>query len=184
MQMDLSLESVFASRKTQDAKKPGQMAPGTFQVSAKIDEESRKDNRLALSFLLTLNDPKSMATYEFRGTCAVTGNPADFDSMMEAGKGADSRLPSILDAIYQRLYPSVFMLAGLTASPYPQSTTVSAESVKGNSAEHEEAEPVVEVKEEEKPVEQKPAEETKPAEIKSSPRAGSRGASPVLQQGP
>lgn len=182
-QMDMSLESVFASRKAQDDKMPGQMTPGAFQVSAKIDEESRKDNRLAISFLLTLNDPKSMATYEFRGTCMVTGNPADFDSMMEIGRGADARLPRILDAIYQRLYPSVFILAGLTSSPYPQSTTVSAESsVAGHATNYEESDPVVVVAEdkpEEKSVEQKPAEEEKQAEVKPTPRAGSHGGSPV-----
>ncbi|NWG37682.1 hypothetical protein [Nitrososphaera sp.] len=135
--MEVSLESVFASRKAQD-KNAGPVAPGAFQVSAKIDEESRKDNRLVLSFLLTLSEPKSLVTYEFRGTCAVTGSPADFDGMMEVAKGGESRLPRILDAIYQRVYPAVFMLAGLTSSSYPQSTTLGAESVKGLAAEQEE----------------------------------------------
>lgn len=135
--MDITLESVFASKKMHD-KMAGPVTPGTFQVSAKIDEESRKDNRLALSFLLTLSEPKTLVTYEFRGSCVVIGNPADFDEMMEAAKGADSRLPKILDAIYQRVYPAVFMLAGLTSSSYPQSTTLAAESVRGSAMEHEE----------------------------------------------
>lgn len=141
--MEISLESAFASRKIHD-KNAGHVAPGAFQVSAKIDEESRKDNRLELSFLLTLSEPKTLVTYEFRGSCVVIGSPNDFDGMMEATKGGESRLPKILDAIYQRVYPAVFMLAGLTSSSYPQSTTLAAESVTGFAAEHE-GEPVAKI---------------------------------------
>lgn len=118
MQVEVALESVFAAKKGRDRS----LAPGAFQVSAKIDEEARKDNRLDLSFLITLSDPKSMATYEFRGFCGVTGNPAGFDHLMGSPDG--SRLPRILDVIYQKLYPSVFMLAGMTSSPYPQSVAL------------------------------------------------------------
>lgn len=142
--MEITLESVFASRKIQNSKNANPVAPGVFQVSAKIDEESRKDNKLVLSFLMTLSEPKTLVTYEFRGSCVVTGSPDDFDGMMEAEKGGESRLPRILDAIYQRVYPAVFMLAGLTSSSYPQSTTLAAESVTGYAAEHEE-EPVAKV---------------------------------------
>jgi hypothetical protein len=105
------------------------MYPSNFQVHAKIDEESRKDNQLVASFLLTLNDVKGMVTYEFRGTCSISGSSADFESVMEANKNAGSRVPRILDVIYQKLYPSVFMLAGMTASSYPQSIAVLTEMV-------------------------------------------------------
>lgn len=121
-QVEVALESVFATKKGREKT----VTPGTFQVSAKIDEESRKDNRLDMSFLLTLADQKSMVTYEFRGTCAVTGSPPSFDYLMESRDGS-SRLPRILDVIYQRIYPSVFLLAGMTSSPYPQSTILGAE---------------------------------------------------------
>lgn len=135
--MEITLESVFASRKIQNSRNAEPVGPGVFQVSAKIDEESRKDNKLVLSFLMTLSEPKTLVTYEFRGSCVVTGSPNDFDGMMEATKGGESRLPRILDAIYQRVYPAVFMLAGLTSSSYPQSTTLAAESITGYASEHE-----------------------------------------------
>ena len=105
------------------------MYPSNFQVHAKIDEESRKDNQLVASFLLTLNDVKGMVTYEFRGICSISGTSADFESVMEANKNAGSRVPRILDVIYQKLYPSVFMLAGMTASSYPQSIAVLTEMI-------------------------------------------------------
>jgi hypothetical protein len=123
VQVDVALESAFATKKGREKL----LAPSTFQVTAKIDEESRKDNRLDLSFLLTLSDPKNMVTYEFRGSCNITGNPASFDHMM--GAQAGSRLPRILDVIYQKVYPSVFMLAGMTSAPYPQLTVLAQELV-------------------------------------------------------
>jgi hypothetical protein len=103
------------------------MLPSNFQVYAKIDEETRKDNQLVASFLVTLNDVRGSVTYEFRGTSNVTGSAADFESIMGAQK--DSRVPKILDTIYQRLYPVIFMLAGMTTSSYPQSVALMTEMV-------------------------------------------------------
>lgn len=134
------------------------MLPSNFQVYAKIDEESRKDSHLAASFLLTLNDGRGSVTYEFRGVCNITGSSADFESIMEANK--DSRIPKILDMIYQRLYPVVFMLAGMTTSSYPQSIALLTEMVSSEPIQvHQEAEALP--KPEEKPaVAEKPAAES------------------------
>jgi len=131
-EVEVSLNSVFASRKhsfskDDKASQTSAMFPSNFQVSAKIDEESRKDNRLLASFLFTLNDSRGMVTYEFRGFCSITGSSADFESVMEAHK--DARVPKILDIIYQRLYPIVFMLAGMTTSTYPQSVALITEMI-------------------------------------------------------
>jgi hypothetical protein len=119
--VDVTLNSVFASRKrnpeNEKSSQPS-MLPSTFQVFTKIDEESRKDNKLVISFLLTLNDTKGLVTYEFRGICNVSGTSADFESVMETNK--NSRVPKILDILYQKLYPAMFMLAGMTTSSYPQ----------------------------------------------------------------
>ena len=132
-QVEVSLNSVFASRKRgsneEDKSIQSAMLPGNFQVYAKIDEESRKDNHLVTSFLLTLNDAKSSVTYEFRGLCSITGSSADFEAVMEPNKNTGSRVPKILDIVYQRLYPVVFMLAGMTSSSYPQSIAVLTEMV-------------------------------------------------------
>lgn len=136
------------------------MLPSNFQVYAKIDEESRKDNHLTTSFLLTLNDARGSVTYEFRGVCSMAGSAADFESIMGANK--DSRVPRILDIIYQRLYPVVFMLAGMTTSSYPQSIALLTEMVSSEPIKvHQEAEAVP--KPEEKPkIAEKPVVEAKP----------------------
>ena len=54
------------------------------------------------------------------GSFFITG------SFFIVGTRKGSRLPQVLDVIYQRLYPSVFVLAGMTSSSYPQSTTLAA----------------------------------------------------------
>jgi hypothetical protein len=123
--VDVTLHSVFASRKrnAEDEKTaPPTMSPSHFQVYTKIDEETRKDNKLVISFLITLNDTKGQVTYEFRGTSTITGTAADFESIMETSK--NSRVPKILDVLYQKLYPAMFMLAGMTSSSFPQSVAL------------------------------------------------------------
>ncbi len=152
-QIDISLHSIFASRKRNPAEEDrlvhgAAMLPSNFQVYAKIDEESKKDNHLVASFLLTLNDAKGSVTYEFRGYCGIVGSSADFESIMEAHK--DARVPKILDIIYQRLYPVIFMLAGMTMSSYPQSIAILTEMVSNEPIQvHQEAEALP--KREEKP---------------------------------
>ncbi|MGI0037343.1 MAG: hypothetical protein ACRD99_03190 [Nitrososphaera sp.] len=126
----MTLNSVFASRKRNaEDEKSGQptMGPSHFQVYTKIDEEARKDNKLTISFLLTLNDTRGVVTYEFRGICIVTGTAADFESIMETSK--NSRVPKILDVLYQKLYPAMFMLAGMTSSSFPQSVALLTDMV-------------------------------------------------------
>jgi hypothetical protein len=167
----VSLYSIFASRKRSPAEEEKQvtaMLPSNFQVYAKIDEESRKDNRLVASFLLTLNDGRGSVTYEFRGVCNMTGSSADFESIMEANK--DSRVPKVLDIIYQRLYPVVFMLAGMTTSSYPQSIALLTEMVSSEPIQvHQEAEALP--KPEEKPkIAEKPAVPAKPM-VEAKPMA-------------
>jgi hypothetical protein len=123
--IDVAVESAFVAKRGAGGTGPSRsVVPSTFQVSAKIDEELRKDDMLLVTFLMTLNDQKNAVTYEFRGTCIMEGSASDFDAMMGTKKG--SRLPQVLEVIYQRLYPSVFVLAGMTSSSYPQSTTLAA----------------------------------------------------------
>ena len=126
----MTLNSVFATRKRNlEDEKSGQptMGPSHFQVYTKLDEETRKDNELTISFLLTLNDTRGVVTYEFRGICVITGTAADFESIMETSK--NSRVPKILDVLYQKLYPAMFMLAGMTSSSFPQSVALLTDMV-------------------------------------------------------
>jgi hypothetical protein len=183
-QIEVSLHSIFASRKRNPAEDEKQVQgsaiiPGNFQVYAKIDEESRKDSRLVVSFLLTLNDARGAVTYEFRGNCVITGSTADFESMMEAHK--DSRIPKILDTIYQRLYPVVYMLAGMTTSSYPQSIALLTEMVSKDPIQvHQEAETISEPEEKPK-IPEKPIAAEKPTTIEKQATAEKPLAAEVLK---
>jgi hypothetical protein len=162
--MDVSVESAFVSKRRGSGAGPSRsVIPSTFQVSAKIDEELRKDDMLLATFLITLNDQKNAVTYEFRGTCTMEGSASDFDAMMGTRKG--SRLPQVLDVIYQRLYPSVFVLAGMTSSSYPQSTTLAANqaSTKESVQEVPEVHEVKKPKAKSEPAVEAPKEESKVA---------------------
>jgi hypothetical protein len=167
-QIDVTLNSVFASRKRnpieEEKSVPVAIYPGNFQVYAKIEEQSRKDNQLVASFLITLNEARGSITYEFRGVCTMAGSSADFESVM--GSNKDSRVPKILDIIYQRMYPVVFMLAGMTMSPYPQSVGLLTEMVSSQPIQvHQEAQPLP--KQEEQPQIPDHAATEKPAKPES-----------------
>lgn len=177
-QIDVALNSIFASRKRnpveEEKSAPVALHPGNFQVYAKIEEQSRKDNQLVASFLITLNEARGSITYEFRGVCTMAGSSADFESVM--GSNKDSRVPKILDIIYQRMYPVVFMLAGMTMSSYPQSIGLLTEMVSSEPIQvHQEAQPLP--KQEEQPqipekqmATEKPAK-TEPEVIAEAPKA-------------
>ena len=128
--IELNLYSMFASKKKSlerehfHTEQTANMAPSNFQVSANIEEETRRDSQLSLSFVVTLNDSKGLVTYEFRGKCRIHGSSAEFSSLLEAEK---NKVPKILDIIYQRLYPMVFMMSGSTSAPYPQSVTLGSQ---------------------------------------------------------
>lgn len=185
--IDVAVESAFVAKRGNSGSGPSRsVVPSTFQVSAKIDEEIRKDDMLLATFLMTLNDQKNAVTYEFRGTCTMEGGASDFDAMMGTKKG--SRLPQVLDVIYQRLYPSVFVLAGMTSSSYPQSTTLSANhaAVKEGAPETHEAkkpkqkpEPAAEAPKE-APARKEPKEEPA-AKVKEEPAAKKE---PVVKKEP
>jgi hypothetical protein len=79
---------------------------------------------------------------------------------MEANK--DSRVPKILNIIYQRLYPVVFMLAGMTTSSYPQSIALLTDMVSNEPIQvHQESEVLPKAGEKPK-IDEKPVAEAKP----------------------
>lgn len=126
--VEISISNILASKKHNSASK--QAMPSNFVVSAKIDEETRKEGQLVLSFSITLNDQVNMVIYEFRGSCGIKGTSHDFDHLMKMREGTgESRVPKILDILYQRMYSLVFILAGMTNATYPQSTALSEEAV-------------------------------------------------------
>jgi len=58
------------------------------------------------------------------------------------GAHKDSRVPKILDTIYQRLYPVIFILAGITTSSFPQSVALMTEMVANEPIQvHQEVQP-------------------------------------------
>src|SRR5438105_8156315 len=96
--LELNLYSMFASKKKNSdveqvaVEQFANMIPTNFQVSANIDEESRRDSQLSLSFVVTLNDSRGLVTYEFRGKCRIYGSSAEFSSLLEAEKNKVPRI--------------------------------------------------------------------------------------------
>ena len=94
-------------------------SPGSvvFNVDVKMDEESRTNEELTISFLITISTKPSLVQFEVGGTAVVTGGRAVFDSALEVDE--ESSVPRVLYTIYQRIFTPLFVLSNMLEAPYP-----------------------------------------------------------------
>ena len=94
-------------------------SPGSvvFNVDVKMDEESRTNEELTISFLITISTKPSLVQFEVGGTAVVTGGRAVFDSALEVDE--ESSVPRVLHTIYQRIFTPLFVLSNMLETPYP-----------------------------------------------------------------
>ncbi len=94
-------------------------SPGSvvFNVDVKMDEESRTNEELTISFLITISTKPSLVQFEVGGTAVVTGGRAAFDSALEVDE--ESSVPRVLHTIYQRIFTPLFVLSNMLEAPYP-----------------------------------------------------------------
>ena len=94
-------------------------SPGSivFDVDVKMDEESRTNEELMISFLITINTKPSLVQFEVGGTAVLTGGKAAFDHALEVDE--ESRVPRVLHTVYQRIFTPLFVLSNMLEAPYP-----------------------------------------------------------------
>ncbi len=94
-------------------------SPGSvvFDVDVKMDEESRTNEELTISFLIIISTKPSLVQFEVGGTAVVTGGRAVFDSALEVDEA--SSVPKVLHTIYQRIFTPLFVLSNMLEAPYP-----------------------------------------------------------------
>lgn len=88
-----------------------------FDVDVKMDEESKTNEELMISFLITINTKPSLVQFEVGGTAVLTGGKAAFDYALEVDE--ESRVPRVLHTVYQRIFTPLFVLSNMLEAPYP-----------------------------------------------------------------
>jgi hypothetical protein len=89
----------------------------TFDVDVKMDELTRTNDELTISFLLMITTKPSLVNYEVGGVAIVTGGRNAFESALTIDE--KSGVPRILHTIYQKVFTSVYLVASVMDAPYP-----------------------------------------------------------------
>ena len=88
-----------------------------FDVNAKIEEEKRSGNQVALNFNLLITTKPNIVKYSTLGSVTLEGATADIQKKLEANP--KTKIPQILFTVYQHVFNSIYMLASILNTPYP-----------------------------------------------------------------
>lgn len=88
-----------------------------FDVNAKLDENKKGTNQVALGFNLLITTKPNIVKYTTSGTVILDGPPEEIKKKLEPNP--KTKIPQILFTVYQLVFNSIYMLAGVLNTPYP-----------------------------------------------------------------
>lgn len=88
-----------------------------FDVDVSMDEESRTNDELTLTFNLTIRTKPTLVKFEVGGTAVISGGRKAFDAALEMDE--ESSVPKVLHFVYQRVFTSLYLIAAQLEVPYP-----------------------------------------------------------------
>jgi hypothetical protein len=113
-QIDVQIKGVETSR-TSDA--VDENTEVSFNVGSSITESDRGPGFVNLKFSIDLETQPSAARIFVSGTASVSGKDEEIDEILGA-KERDGT-PTLFMRIYQRVYPTMYLLCGSLHIPYP-----------------------------------------------------------------
>jgi len=88
-----------------------------FNVNAKLDEQKKTSDQVALSFSLLLETKPNIAKYSTTGVVTLQGSMQDIGKRLEAN--SKTKIPQILFTVYQHVFSSIYLLSSVLNTPYP-----------------------------------------------------------------
>ncbi len=89
----------------------------TFDVGVKIEEKERKSGTTAVAFVLTIKTRPNVVKFGTEGLATLTGKDEHLAKMLEIDP--ETRIPRVLDRIYQHVFMSVYLLSTIMNSIHP-----------------------------------------------------------------
>jgi hypothetical protein len=86
-------------------------------VNAKLEEQKRSGNQVALNFNLLITTKPNIVKYSSAGIVTLEGASADIQKKLEANP--KTKIPQILFTVYQHVFNSIYILASIINTPYP-----------------------------------------------------------------
>jgi hypothetical protein len=88
-----------------------------FNVNAKLDEQKKTSDQVALSFSLLLETKPNIAKYSTTGVVTLQGSMQDIGKRLEPN--SKTKIPQILFTVYQHVFSSIYLLSSVLNTPYP-----------------------------------------------------------------
>lgn len=88
-----------------------------FNVNAKLDEQRKTSDQVALSFSLLLETKPNIAKYSTTGVVTLQGSMQDIGKRLEPN--SKTKIPQILFTVYQHVFSSIYLLSSVLNTPYP-----------------------------------------------------------------
>ncbi|MCW4015002.1 MAG: hypothetical protein NWF06_01395 [Candidatus Bathyarchaeota archaeon] len=88
-----------------------------FDINAKLEEKDRRSGKRVIGFVLTVGTKPSIAKFEVEGLATLEGKNPDIEKLLEINP--KTKIPLILDRVYQRVFTSTYLMANLLDTSYP-----------------------------------------------------------------
>jgi len=108
------IEDVDASRLSEKAT---ENATSNYSLNVSLAERDRSTDHLVLSYSLELTSQPAMARFKVSGSATLKGTKEEIKGGIAAPD--DNRPPPVLLEIYERIYSTVYLLAGALKVPHP-----------------------------------------------------------------
>lgn len=113
-QIDVLVKGIEANKTSDEA---NESTPVTFNVNASINESDRGPGFLNLKFAMDIETQPSAARIHVSGSATLSGKEGEIDEIL-AAKEKDGT-PTLFMKMYQRVYPTMYLLCGSLKIPYP-----------------------------------------------------------------
>ena len=114
VQVDVLVKGVEANKTLDEA---NESTPITFNVNASISESDRGPGFLNLKYSMDIETQPAAARLHVSGTASLTGKDAEIEETLSAREKDGT--PALFMKIYQRVYPTMYLLCGSLKIPYP-----------------------------------------------------------------
>ncbi|MDG7010836.1 MAG: hypothetical protein JRN57_01825 [Nitrososphaerota archaeon] len=115
VQIEVLVKGMEANKTSDEA---NESTPVTFNVNSSINEADRGPGFLNLKFSMDIETQPAAARIFVSGTATLKGKEDEIDEVLGA-KEKDGTTPSLFMKIYQRVYPTMYLLCGSLKIPYP-----------------------------------------------------------------
>lgn len=88
-----------------------------FDVNVKLEETERGTGEASFNFALAINTKPNIAKYDITGIVTVTGGNEVVEKLLQINP--ETKVPNLLERVYERVFTSVYLLSGLINAPPP-----------------------------------------------------------------